>query len=103
MSPIFKSRDFATKKAKDMKLTSDQLESLMIMRTFMYGFYILLGLIAVVIFSPFVSDYYWKVEVPISGVLSIINIIGLPLSGIIGALLARWKSVKQEKDQDQED
>jgi len=99
MSPIFR-RDFATKKAKDMQITPEQLESLMIMRTFMYGFYILLGIIFIVIISPFVSDYYWKVQVPISGVLSIINIIGLPLSGIIGALLARWKSVKPDKNQE---
>jgi MFS family permease len=93
MSQIFKTRDFATNKAKYMEFTPEQLESLMIMRTFMYGFYILLGIIVAIIFSPFVADYYWRVEVPISGVLSIVNLIAIPLSGIIGALLARWKSM----------
>lgn len=100
MSPIFKSRDFTTQKAKSMNLTPEQLESLMIMRTFMYGFYIMLGMIFIVILSPFIADYYWKVEVPISGLLAIINIIALPLSGIIGALLARWKSMEKLTKED---
>lgn len=101
MSRIFKNRDFATTKAKDMEFTPEQLESLMIMRTFMYGFYILLGIIIVIILSPFVSEYYWKVEVPISGVLSIINIISIPLAGIVGALLARWKSMEKVQDKEE--
>jgi len=96
-------KDLATMKIKEMDLTPEQLESLMMARTFKNALYFLLIVITAIILSPFFSPFYWKAEVPVSGLISILQWLGIPLSAILGAMLARWKGIVGDKKEKKED
>lgn len=98
-----KKRDLATMKIAEMDLEPKELESLMFARTMKHGFYILLFVVVFIVVSPVFSDYFLEAQIPVSGMLAVLNWVAIPLSAVIGAILARWKGIENKKEPSKEE